>query len=279
MLIRLCSLILLFLGACASNKSSILKAPTAVGADISIIIEQALTKELSKVNTYNSKQTNIFCEEAMKKVKEADYIKAIEIVLLGLSKFPGSFKLQYYLAALLGDSSEIVAEPLKSRIVEKSKTMFDKLLLEADKQPKDLFYHFKNEYFYRFALYRQQYLLGLERVAHYWEGKGWDAHGIKGYYCQGVGAANYAKELLLRGDKESAHEYAQKALVAWAQYFSYENDYYNAYVHYALAVGILGYREEMLRALQRSAAIIGRDLNYSEFKEIIEFFGIVPGVR
>jgi hypothetical protein len=42
-------------------------------------------------------------------------------------------------------------------------------------------------------------------------------------------------------------------------------------VHYALALGILGHTEEMYRALQRSASIIGRDLEYHEFKEVIDF--------
>ncbi len=63
----------------------------------------------------------------------------------------------------------------------------------------------------------------------------------------------------------------QKALVALAQYFSYENDYYNSYVHYALALEIIGYKEEMMRALQLSASIINRDLSYHEFKEVINF--------
>jgi len=63
-----------------------------------------------------------------------------------------------------------------------------------------------------------------------------------------------------------------KAMVSWAQYFTYKNDYYNAYVHYAIALGVLGYKEEMMRALLRSASFINKDLTYFEFKEIIDFF-------
>lgn len=74
-----------------------------------------------------------------------------------------------------------------------------------------------------------------------------------------------------KGLKAQAYEYGQKAIVAWAQYFSYKNDYYNAYVHYALALGILDYHEEMMRALHRSSIMIGKDLDYFEFKEITDF--------
>ena len=56
------------------------------------------------------------------------------------------------------------------------------------------------------------------------------------------------------------------------QHFTHENDYYNSYVHYALALGILGYRTEMLRALQRSAQLINKDLTYHEFTEVIDVF-------
>lgn len=96
-----------------------------------------------------------------------------------------------------------------------------------------------------------------------------------GYYSQGVGASNYALELYQKGDKKLAQFYAQKALIAWAQCFSYDNNYYNAYVHYALSSGLLGYKEEMLRALQRSAELIHQDLNYPEFKKVIELINKV----
>lgn len=240
--------------------------------DKNTIIKNALSQEFLPTNTVVLEEANIFCTEAMKKVEEANYEEAINIISIGLRKFPENFKLQYYLAALLGDTSEITSEPLKNKMVKKSKTMFNKLLVEADKQPKEIFYPFKNEYFYRYGKYLEQYKLGLERVAAYWGTNEWKALGIKGYYSQGVGAANYAKKLLINGNKKSAREYAQKALVAWAQYFSYTNDYYNAYVHYALALGILGHKEEVLRALQRSASIIHQDLSYHEFKEVIDFF-------
>lgn len=95
--------------------------------------------------------------------------------------------------------------------------------------------------------------------------------GASAYYNQGVGAAYFAKQLLQAGNRQQALEYAQKAAIAWGQYFSLENDYYNPYVHYGLALGILGQKDEMMRALRRGAELIKRDLNYTEFKDVIDF--------
>ena len=144
---------------------------------------------------------------------------------------------------------------------------------EIEGKPKPEIYSFKNEYFYRFGKYKEQYENGLAMIADYERTEGLlHQHGSRGYYCQGVGAANYAKQLLIAGNKVEALDYAQKAVIAWAQHFSYKNSYYNSYVHYSLALGILGYRQEMFNALNRSAYLIQRSLDYHEFKEIIDFF-------
>lgn len=239
--------------------------------DKDAIIERALAIELPTTNTLGSAEANQISKEIMKKVHECEYERAIEVTISGLQKYPQDFNLQSDLASLLGDTSEITPEPLKSRMLEKAKVMFDRLLIEAQQQPKEAYYPFKNEYFFRNKMYREQYELGVQGVADYWGTDQWMARGAKEFYYQGVGATYYAKQLLIKGEKEQALEWAQKALVPWAQYFSYINDYYNSYVHYALVLGILGYKDEMMRALQRSASLIKKDLNYHEFKEVTDF--------
>jgi tetratricopeptide (TPR) repeat protein len=239
--------------------------------DKDAIIERALILELPPTNTFVSTEANRISKELMKKVHECQYEKAIDITIDGLKKIPQDFTLQADLASLLGDTSEITPEPLKSRMLQKAKGMFDRLVVEAEGQPKEAYYPFKNEYYFRNKMYREQYELGVQGVADYWGADQWSPYGFKEYYYQGVGATYYAKQLLMRGEKENALEWAQKALVAWAQYFSYQNDYYNSYVHYALALGILGYNDEMMKALKRSASLIKKDLNYHEFKEVIDF--------
>lgn len=250
--------------------SSIAKTETS-RQDKNAIIEEAVSLELPVPNAIVSDQANQLSAQAHIKVHESKYEEAIKITLLGLKQFPQNFTLQSDLAALLGDGSEITPAPLKDKMIQKSKVLFERLIKETDSQPKEVSYWLKNEYYYRFAMYREQYELGLMIVANYWGSIEWISIGFKGYYSQGVGAANYAKKLIEQGNKEEAIAYAQKAIVSWAQYFSYKNDYYNSYVHYALALGILGYKDEMMKALQHSANIIKKDLSYHEFKEVIDF--------
>lgn len=253
------------------NKNSQQEQQTASNSN-NEIIEQALRLELKTPNTNFSDNEKQILEEIMVKVRKADYGAALLLTIQGLEKFPESFSLQSDLAALVGDLSEIADEPLKSKMVEQAKIIFDQLSQQAEAQPKEIYFPFKNEYYFRFRMYLEQYNLGVERAAYYWGTGEWASLGFKGYYSQGVGATYHAKKLLIEGHDSLAREYAQKAVVAWAQYFSYKNDYYNSYVHYALALGILGYKEEMMRALERSASLIKRDLSYQEFKDVIDFF-------
>lgn len=233
---------------------------------------QALALPLSQTDNVTSQDALEYKKEAFKKIEKAEYEQALEILMKGLRKFPQNFTLQSYFATLLGDLSEKFASPLKEKMIQRSKTIFTKLLKESENQPKRPQYSFKNEYYYRFAMYEQQYENGAKMVADYWGTPDWkDQNGFDGYYYQGAGATYQAKKLISEGKKSSALVQAQKALVAWAQYFSYENDYYNAYVHYGLALGMLGYKQEMTRALEHGAQLINKDLNYFEFKDVIDF--------
>ncbi len=233
----------------------------------SSLVEKALAFPLPETDTVSRAESLEIVGRAFEKVEKTDYEEALAITFAGLEKYPSDFIIQSELATLLGDHATNYRSPLKQRMIARSKEIFERLFNEAERQPKRFQHWFKNEYYYRFGNYKEQYELGLRRVAEDWGTDRWG----KGYYSQGVGASNYARELLKQDKKELALEYAQKALVAWAQYFTYDNTYYNAYVHYALALGILGFKQEMMRALERSASIIGCDLDYVEFKEITQF--------
>lgn len=236
------------------------------------VVEQALRVKLLAVDTKVQEEASNITSKASKKFKEgANYKKGLKIVLEGLKKVPRSFELQLMFAWMIGDYSGNFSSPFKGKMIKRSKEIFEKLRGETKGQPKGVMTPFKNEYYYRFAKYKDQYKLGLERVADYRDTEEWFTKGFRGYYSQGVGAANYAKELLLSGNKELAMDYAQKAIIAWGQYFSYRNDYYNSYVHYAMALGILSYKKEMMKALKHAASLIKRDLNFFEFREVIEF--------
>lgn len=238
------------------------------------IIQRALAYELQPATPTTSWDTDTIATAAYKKVHEAKYDQALEIILDGLEQYPTSFSLQIDFGTITGDyadTSSSLSDEIKENLRQKSKACFEKLMTEVDEQPKNLEFYLKNEYGWRFRKHKYQYENGVNKITYYQNTEEWSKRASSGYYCQGVGAAHYAKELLQHGDRQSATLWAQTSVVAWAQYFSYKNDYYNAYVHYALALGILGHHDEMIKALQKSADMIQSDLNYHEFKEVIDF--------
>jgi hypothetical protein len=256
-----------------------LNTTIATAAPNNTLINQAIELKLPLTNHETSKEIAQLQQKMTAKITKAHYQQALKIAVSSLKKYPNNFLLQTYFAMVLGDYTMQINGPLKQPMLEKSKTVFKKLMNEVNTQPLGMLFYFKNEYYARFAEYKAQYENGVARVNAYWGTKDWLAKGVGyyplgmgGYYSQGVGASNYAYELYRKGNKKLAQWYAQKALVAWAQCFSYDNSYYNAYVHYALALGVLGNKQEMLRALQRSADLIHQDLNYPEFKKVIESF-------
>ncbi len=255
-------------------------APASTQAAWQEIVHAALSLNLPVTDNDLSAEANDCCIKSFEAVRACNYAQGLAFILDGLHKFPHNFRLQANFATVLGDYAETdkttLCASLRDLMVTQAKRVFDKLMQEAEgkseKKFKDIIYSFKNEYYYRFRMHREQYENGVHRIQDYWGTTEWQSTGgWRGFYNQGVGAARYAQQLIKAGNKPLALDYAQKALVAWAQYFSYVNDYYNAYVHYALALGILGYQDEMMKALQRSASIIKRDLDYVEFKEVIDF--------
>lgn len=237
-----------------------------------MLAHRLLVFQLKQSDTIESDEADVIDSQVSQKIQAGDYYAAVEAVIEGLNEFSTDFGLQARLASLIGDYAGGFEEPLKGQLIDKSKALFDKLLSQVENQSKRKRYFFRNEYYYRFGLYKNQYELGVQKVIDYWGTSEWNNR-IAGscYYVQGVGAANYARQLLIEGNGPLALDYAHKALVAWAQHFSYRNDYYNSYVHYALALGILGHTEEMKRALFRSAHLINKDLSFHELKEVIDF--------
>lgn len=248
-----------------------LSMPKAVEVRAEISIQEMLGVTLEDAYGEANQEIIDICLMWFDQLRANEYHGAAEIIYRGLQKYPHSFALQTRLATVLGDyAGQLPAEEQKL-MLQKSRQIFEKLHQEIHIQPKRDQFYFYNEYNYRFSHYKAQYENGVAMVDHYFPLGNMPSYGYKGYYFQGVGAANYAKQLLIEGDEVLAKEYARKSILAWAQYLSYCNNYYNAYVHYALALGILGEEEEMMRALQRGADLIHTGLDYYEFKEVIDF--------
>jgi len=70
-----------------------------------------------------------------------------------------------------------------------------------------------------------------------------------------------------------AKTWANRSIKASDIYFEVDKKYYNPYVHYALAWGILGDKNKMMKALVTSSKRCGKAMSYKEFQEVIDEVG------
>ena len=61
----------------------------------------------------------------------------------GLRQFPQDFTLQFYFAALIGDYPKCTSTPLKNALIQRSRTLFEKLLKEPGSNQRKYVIHLK----------------------------------------------------------------------------------------------------------------------------------------
>lgn len=202
-------------------------------------------------------------------VKKANYKKALILAQKLKKDFKGNVLAEAYYATVLGDYAEFA----NTKATRRFKKEAAKILLKSTKKLRgiNLFWssRIRNEYYYHSGQFKKQYLLGKELVQ--------KSHDKGRYYTQGVGAANYAYELATKGKKKLSEKWARIAIAAWGKYTRHIPDYYNSYVHYALALGILSKFKESNQKLLKASKLSGKSLNYFEFKEVREKLARING--
>lgn len=196
-----------------------------------------------------------------KSITDADYKKAFRLITPAHKKYPNDYKIIYLYASTLADYGETFGAAKKAAYKRQGCVLLAGLLKRLHGVDRAWAYSTRNEYYYHSEQFNKQYALGVERVAE--KDKG-------GYYSQGVGAAWHAYGLAVKGRQYSAWFWAKRAVRAWENFFRFKADYYNAYVHYALALGILGRTDAMEAALDKSAGLSGKSRSYREFREVRE---------
>ncbi|KAF0124881.1 MAG: hypothetical protein FD189_2146 [Elusimicrobia bacterium] len=194
-----------------------------------------------------------------KAVGDAEYGRAMSLLTPLYRKYPRDFKVTKTYAMVLGDYAESLGGARGKALKARSRAMLRGLLRKLGNVRWEWNISARNEYYYHTGQFRKQYFLGREAAA---GGHNW------GYYGQGVGAANYAYAHAGAGRRGLAGLWALRAVEAWEKFFKYKADYYNAYVHYALALGILGRAGEMEAALKKSARLSGKPVSCREFAEV-----------
>jgi len=198
--------------------------------------------------------------KAWEHVKSADYKKAFQIIEKALKIWPDDFLILADYACILGDYAESRSSLLCQKYKRKACEIFKGLMRQLRGKSDNVVAYVLNEYYYHSGQRKKQYSHGVKTVS-----KGLKA---RGYYSQGVGAAWHASELARNRSAHWAHFWAKRAIKAWERYFGIERDYYNSYVHYALALGIMGRFNDMEKALLRSGKLSGKPQSYKEFEEV-----------
>ena len=203
-------------------------------------------------------------------INKAEYRNATNHAKLGLKLFPDDTiaSFNYY---------SIMADYALSKQTKKFKDMHKEAVLGMKKLFKKTSGRgiskifkmiMKNEYYYQTKQFKKQFYLGIHTYQ-----RSSDKYDM---YSAGVGAANYALEFAKKNNKRMAFLWAKKAIESWDVYFEINKKYYNAYVHYALAYGILGEEKKMMRALKTSARLCKKPLSYREFTEVLESVKSIP---
>ncbi len=197
--------------------------------------------------------------KSFKYIGKANYKKSFETITKARTLWPNDFYVTSYYASIMADYGENLGG--RSKIIYKRKAcaLLRKLLYRTKGVNKRIVDVTRNEYYYHSAQFRKQYLLGIERVS---------KKNKHGYYSQGVGAAWHSLNMAKKNINHLAIFWAKRAIKAWKLYFKIYPNYYNAYVHYALALGIMKNFKEMENALQTAQKLSGKNKSYKEFKEI-----------
>jgi hypothetical protein len=208
---------------------------------------------------YIEKRTK-WTQECRSFIYRADYKEAMTLARHGLKSFPNDTIASYTYYSILADyalsnNSKKFKDMHKDAVAE-----MKKLLTKTSGQGMSRLSKFslKNEFYFQTKQFKMQYHLGKRY---------YDRHGEKRFlYSSGVGAAYVGLRLAKEGNKKLAEEWALKSVKAWELYFEYNKKYYNPYVHYAVAWGVLGNKTKMMKALKMASRLSGQPITYSEFQ-------------
>lgn len=117
----------------------------------------------------------------------------------------------------------------------------------------------KNEYYWFSQQPYKQYKHGVYTVTN---------GNLRGYYSQGVGACQVSYSYALQGKKALAFRWAKISIHAWEKYFKVIPDWYNSYLFYGKAFGILGDFKNMQKAYKKASKISKLPLTDAIFKEM-----------
>lgn len=200
-------------------------------------------------------------------IEKAEYKNATKHAKLGLKMFPDDTIAAFNYYSIMADYALSSQSKAFKKMHKEAVLGMKKLLGKTSGRGISRNYKkvMKNEYYYQTKQYKKQYYLGVN----FYKRSG-NKHDM---YSAGVGAANFALEFARKNNKRMADLWAKKAVDSWEVYFEINKKYYNPYVHYALALGLLGRKKEMMKSLKTSSKLCKKPMTYKEFVETITWVG------
>src|SRR5690606_26878672 len=210
-----------------------------------------------------------FSKKIRRLVLNAKYEEALNLSKKAQILFPDVplVTLDYF--TIMADCGSIIGGAKGRRLHENGTKGLQSLLNKIRSFGPEERVYVKNEVYFQTKQFKKQYELGIKEFK--------KSKNRINFYSAGVGAAWYANEMFKKGQIKRCRSWAKKSVDAWKKYFEYRKDYYNPYVHYALALGFLGRIKEMEQSLENAMKLSKKPEDFVEFKEvreIIELFNL-----
>lgn len=197
-------------------------------------------------------------------VNKAKYTQAVRYLEMKRRLDPDNIYILARLATLRHEDAFGKSPKLRERAYQQAARDIYPLLKRMRGLPVEERGRHRNEYYWFSQQHLKQYKLGVSEVK---SGK------VMGYYSMGVGSANHAYKLLLKGQRVRGLKWAKIAQKAWEGYFRlWRTDYHDPYAWYALALGLQGLNKEAEASLKRSAKLAGisiKDPNLMRIRRMI----------
>lgn len=188
----------------------------------------------------SSDQEEQFHQKIRKVYNSGDCANAVALSIEFLQKFPQSLLARYCYAVMHGDYSysPVHGEAEKQRLLAIAKQGMAELYNDPQRNQWDAKFvrRVRNEYYWFFELYDEQYGLGVELLAQEEEG----------HYSACVGASMMALKMLKAKSKSQAEDWAKRSLYHFAEFEKVSPDWYNINFFAAQALACLGKYEEAL---------------------------------
>lgn len=187
-----------------------------------------------------SEREILLAEEIKEIYNSGDCKLAMEKSFEFLREFPNSYMARYEYAVTTGDYSYSVELSEEERI--KYRTIGNNGIKslaedpEFKRWPPAFQSRVRNEYYWFFEMPKEQYELGLERIA----------RGEPGHYSASVGASMMALKCLKENNITLAEEWAQKSLMHFKKFEEYAPHWHNINFFAAQATACLGNYQKAL---------------------------------